>query len=191
MHTNIWKKQAFKHAYKCMKKQAYKCMKKHIQMYEKNTHTNVWKKHAYKHAYKCMKKTRIQMYEKNMHTNTDTKVWGKKPHKYIYIYISYWFCTIGTVGLCLTLVSAVDLVPSVLGQQDSFQLLRLWQDGTQLPLSPEDLTSVRWSVSDFVWWFLQHTVFVCAYRQLSWFAKRPPASCSLLLEDGDSLLHVY
>lgn len=31
--------------------------------------------------------------------------------------------------------------------------------------------------------------WVCMYRELSWLAERPPASSSLLLEDGDSVCH--
>ena len=75
---NVWKKHAYKYAYKYMKKTriqmndknthtkshtnvwqkpACKCMKKT----HTNTHKNVWKKQAYK----CMKKTGIPMYEKN------------------------------------------------------------------------------------------------------------------------------
>ena len=46
----IYDKNAYKIAYKCMKTTR-------IQMYEK------------KQAYKCMKKTRRKMYEKNRHTN--------------------------------------------------------------------------------------------------------------------------
>jgi len=76
-HTNVWRKDAYKHAFKWM-------TKTRIQMNAKNTHTkshtNVWEKHAYKIAYKCMRKTRIQMYEKKQHTN----VWQKHAYKHVY-----------------------------------------------------------------------------------------------------------
>ena len=68
-HTNIWKKHAYKYAYKCM-------TKTRMQMYEK------------KQAYQCMRKTciqtRVQMCDKNKHTNTYTNVWQKQAYKYVY-----------------------------------------------------------------------------------------------------------
>ena len=68
-HTNVWKKTRIQMYDKNSYKIAYKCMKKtRIQMYDKNTrtksHTNVWQKPAFK----CMKK--------NRHTN----VWKKYTH---------------------------------------------------------------------------------------------------------------
>ena len=72
-HTNVWQKPACKFMKKTQTrikmyeknayKHAYKCMKK-------NRHTNVWKKQAYKCMRKTCIQTRIQMYEK-----THTFVW--------------------------------------------------------------------------------------------------------------------
>ena len=58
-----------KHAYKCMTKTC-------IQMYNKNAYKIAYKcmkKHAYKHAYKCMTK-HIQLYDKITHTKSHTNV---------------------------------------------------------------------------------------------------------------------
>lgn len=98
----------------------------------------------------------------------------------------------------LTLVLAAAPAPCGLGQQDFSLPPQLSQGGTLPPLSPDGFRThdtpvnrtLHTSLPIYVFMFICVCVFLRTYRQLSRFAEGPPASGSLLLEDGDFLCPV-